>query len=198
MDPLDRAGLDVDQPDPRVVPGAFRRFVGADRRDLASRPAELEHVHALGLHLARFARLGVHEVEPAPERGGPDDLRVRLLRSGLADLRRALRTRPVGSEVGREHEQRRPVGRPLDVLDRAGDLAQLSAAVNPEAHPTGVAAVRRERERPVGRVARQRVGRPLVGDRRIVDPEARLHRLGLLAEDRRDDVRNLRAVRREG
>src|SRR5215472_16344 len=36
---LDAASLDVDQPDPRVVPGALRRLVGADGGHLAAGPA---------------------------------------------------------------------------------------------------------------------------------------------------------------
>src|SRR5580765_8668913 len=65
---LDRARLDVDESDPRVVPRALRRLVGADSRNLAAGPAELEDVDALRLHLSRRARLGVDEIEAAPER----------------------------------------------------------------------------------------------------------------------------------
>ena len=44
VDALDRERVEVDQADPRVVPGALRRLVGADRDGLPAGPADLEHV----------------------------------------------------------------------------------------------------------------------------------------------------------
>jgi hypothetical protein len=78
--------LEVEHADPRVVPGALRRLVGADRGDLAAGPAELEHVDAVRARRPRLSRRGVDHVEPAPVLRGPEDLRVRFLGARLLIL----------------------------------------------------------------------------------------------------------------
>ena len=112
--------------EPGVVPRALRRLVGADGDRLAACPADLEDVDALGRDVLCLAARGVDEPQPPPELGGSEDLRIRRLGAGLLDLRRRLRAGAVGPEVGGEHEQARAVGRPVDVLDGARDLAELA------------------------------------------------------------------------
>src|SRR4030095_12947141 len=110
-------------------------------------PVVLEDVDAFRAHLVCRSRGRVDDVQTPPVRGRPVDLRIRLLPVRLRALRRGLRAGAVGTEIGGEHEQGAAVGRPLDVLYRAGDLADLAAAVDPEAHAAGVAAVGRVGER---------------------------------------------------
>ena len=191
VNPLHLARVEIDQPDPGLVPGALGGIVGADRRDLAAGPAELEDVHPNRGQVLHFATPCVDEPEPPPELRGAEDLRVVRLGSGLLDLRRRLRAGLVGAEVGREDEQARTIGRPRDVFDRARDLAQLRV-VDPEGAPSVVPVVGRVREpRPVGREARDRpeLARPeLAVD--VPEPEPDLHRLALLAERSRDGGRD--------
>jgi len=153
---LDGSRLDVDQSDPGVVPRALRWIVCAHRDCFPAGPVDLEDVHAVGAHLPRRPGSGVDEEEPPPVLGGSENLRIGLSRARLGDLGRGLGPRPVGTEIGREDEQRASVGRPADLLDGAGERADLSAAVDPEAHPAGVATVGGEGElRSIGREARR-------------------------------------------
>ena len=197
---LDAARVDVDQPDPRVVPRALGGIVRADRRDLAAGPAELEDVDALGLHLARRARLGVDEVEAPPVLRRPEDLRVLLLRAGLLDLRRRLRAGAVGAEVGGEDEQR--ARRPGDhwmSSTEPGISPSSPRLVDPDAH-----AARRGRDRtrtrasPSGEKRGSASAAPGLGDAaRRRSRAASRTALPFSRKTGRDDVREALSVRRE-
>src|SRR6266542_6391018 len=139
VDALDRARIQVDQADPGVIPGALGGLVRADRRDFAAGPAELEDVRVLGRDVAGLAGHRVDEPKPPPELRGPEDLWILRLRALLLDPGRRFCASPVGSDFGREHEQPGPVGRPVNVLDRAWNLAELRV-VDPEREAPLVAA----------------------------------------------------------
>ena len=154
---------EIEQGDAGVVPGALAGVFG-DHRDRVALPGpvELPDVDAFGADLGRLATLALDAPEPAPGLVRPAHDRIGRLGVLGLDLGRRLPARAVRAGIGREHDERRAVGRPADRLDRAVHVAQrprLAREVEQiRREQAGVIAVRGEGEHaPVGRPGGQRV-----------------------------------------